>query len=492
MGPEVVQEIFKPFSQADSSTTRKYGGTGLGLTISKQLVEMMGGTIGVNSTLDVGSTFWFTLPMAMVEALEEIPEADLTGVKALVVDDNAINRRLLRDQLEHMPMSSGLAADADEAMDKLKKAVAEGSPYQLLLLDHHMPGVDGEELGKMVLADSELSETPLILLTSGGQRGDGKHFKELGFSAYLTKPVHSETLRHTMSGVLALKREQRDEPIFLTSYHAPSPEWGSTGYTQKFKGEHILLAEDNQVNQKVACTLLGKLGLKVTAVENGKKAVDAWRKTGCDLILMDCHMPEMDGYQATGHIRDIEEVKGGHVPIIALTANALEVDRNKCLDAGMDDYVAKPFKQRLLITVLQRWLQNGAGDSVFKRDDAAPMEESDEREKKVNEVIDDAVFANLRDLMGDEFKVLLQAYMEDTAEFVKLLRHACDKEDYAAMQVPAHSMKSSSANIGAITLSGLAKKLEDQVRSDKLENVEQQVEDIEEEFKRVVDALAGE
>ncbi len=489
MEPDVVQEVFKPFSQADSSTTRKYGGTGLGLTISKQLVEMMGGTIGVNSTPDVGSTFWFTLPLTKVEALAKIPEADLTGVRVLVVDDNAINRRLLRDQLEHMSMSVELAADADEAMVKLKDAVAKSKPYQLLLLDHHMPGVDGEELGKMVLADTELSEIPLMLLTSGGQRGDGKHFEQLGFSAYLTKPVHSETLRHTMSGVLALKQEQRDEPIFLTSYHVPSPEWGPSGYPQHFEGQHIILAEDNQVNQKVACTLLGKLGLKVTTVENGKRAVDAWRKTGCDLILMDCHMPEMDGYEATGHIRQIEREKGGHVPIVALTANALEADRNRCLDAGMDDYVAKPFKQRLLITVLQRWLLSGSSGLVSESENTAPSQELDDERVEKQDAIDESIFENLRSLMGSEFSILLQAYEEDTAEFVKSLRSACDKDDYAALQVPAHSMKSSSANIGAMRLSSLAKKLEEQVRSDGLVDVEQQVSEIEEEFGRVVKEL---
>ena len=488
MESDVVQEIFKPFSQADASTTRKYGGTGLGLTISKQLAEMMGGTIGVSSTPDVGSTFWFRLPLPMTEALEAIPEVDLTGVRALVVDDNAINRRLLRDQLEHISMFADLAADADEAMQKLNSAVSEGTPYQLILLDHHMPSVDGEELGKMILADQELSEAPLILLTSGGQRGDGKHFQELGFAAYLTKPVHNETLRHTMSGVLALKQQQHGEPIFLTSYHAPSPEWGVNESVKQFDGQHIILAEDNQVNQKVACTLLRKLGFTVTAVENGKRAIDEWRKTGCDLILMDCHMPEMDGYQATAHIRQIERETGGRIPIVALTANALESDRNRCLDAGMDDYVAKPFKQRLLINVLQRWLQNAGGGSTTRSSGAATAEI--ENEYDLPNAIDQSVFGGLRELMGDEFSELMQAYQEDTVEFLNALKDACDREDDAGLQVPAHSMKSSSANIGAMHLSALAKKLEEQVRSDTLVNVEQQVLDIEKEFDRVTHELA--
>jgi HPt (histidine-containing phosphotransfer) domain-containing protein len=195
----------------------------------------------------------------------------------------------------------------------------------------------------------------------------------------------------------------------------------------------------------------------------------------------------MDGYQATGHIRQIEHDKGGHVPIIALTANALEADRNRCLDAGMDDYVAKPFKQRLLITVLQRWLQNSS--SPILESDAASTEESDSREIEMQDAIDASVFENLSSLMGDEFADLLQAYKEDTTEFAKTLRGACDEDDHAAMQVPAHSMKSSSANIGAMRLSALAKNLEEQVRSDTLESVEQQVSEIEKEFERVVEKL---
>jgi len=485
--PDVVNEIFQPFSQADLSTTRKFGGTGLGLTISRQLVEIMGGSIGVDSTPDVGSKFWFKLNLPMVEPMEAVPEADLEGVRVLVVDDHEVNRRLLKEQLENISMSVALAADAGEAMEKLKEAFAEDKPYRLMLLDQHMPQTDGEQLGRQILSDKELSDIPLVLLTSAGQRGDGEYFKELGFSAYLTKPVHHDILRHTMAGVLGLKQEQREEPLFLTSYHAPTSDSGSDEFKQQFAGRHIILAEDNMVNQRVACTLLKKFGLKVTAVDNGKRAIDAWRKTGCDLILMDCQMPKMDGYKATENIRLIEKDSGGHVPIVALTANAMEADRKRCLESGMDDYVAKPFKQRLLIMVLQRWLAKG-GDAMTEERGAALVADA---EDAVANVIDKAVLDGLRELMGGEFSILVNAYQEDTAEFVLLLKGACESGDYAALQVPAHSMKSSSANVGAMRLSALAKKLEEQVRSNTLEDVGQQVSAIEEEFGHVVRELDG-
>lgn len=489
-----LKELFQPFSQADESTTRRYGGTGLGLAISKQLIELMGGSIGVNSTPGVGSTFWLTLRLPMVDVPDPIPEAELAGVRVLIVDDNAINRRLLEDQLTHLSMVVDQAADAKEAIVLARDAVTECNPYQLFLLDHHMPVTDGEELGKAMLLDDDLSNTPLILLTSGGQRGDGEHFKELGFAAYLTKPVHSETLRHTMAGVLGMRQDHQGKPIFLTSYQVPRQDLDLIVGEKIFSGQHILLAEDNMVNQKVAKTLLDKLGLNVTVVENGSKAVTQWEKIGCDLILMDCQMPEMDGYDATVLIRKLESGSGRHVPIVALTANAMETDKERCLDVGMDDYISKPFKQGVLVTTLQRWLPTDGHTHISDDDKIASSTTQTQIDSKADiempAAIDMSVYAGIRKLMGDAFAELIEAYLEDTEEFVYLIRQAYDGNDYTAMQVPAHSMKSSSANIGAMQLSAMAKELEQQVRSDNLVNVEQQVVALEQEFERVKSELS--
>ncbi len=488
--PEVKHELFQPFAQSDASTTRIYGGTGLGLAICKQLVEMMGGTIGVNSTPGVGSTFWFTLNLPIVDVPEAIPEADLEGLHVLVVDDSKINRRLLTRQLEHMSMSVDFAVDSTTAMEMARSAVAEGNPYKLFLLDHHMPVTDGEELGKMILSDDELSSTPLILLTSGGQRGDGIHFRELGFSAYLTKPVHSETLRHTMAGVLGLKQESPQDPVFLTSYQVPNHGWYSGGAERMFDGQHILLAEDNLVNQKVASTLLRKLGLNVSIVDNGASAIDEWKRTGCDLILMDCQMPEMDGYAATAAIRKQEAETDNHVPIVALTANAMEQDQLRCLEAGMDDYVSKPFRQGHLVSVLHRWLDAGSQtpDSDKARGEAADMSEQNDQE--LPPTIDTSVHDGLRDLLGTEFSSLIDAYLEDTGQFVREMQAACERDEIKAIEVPAHSMKSSSANIGAMRLSTLAKELEEQVRSGSPVNVQDQISALADEFDRVSQQLS--
>jgi len=351
--PEVQDELFKPFTQADSSTTREYGGTGLGLAICKQIIELMGGNIGVKSTVGEGATFWFNMTLPMEEAPSPLAQAELQGVRILAVDDNSINLQMLHEQLSNIGMRVTTTADPHQAIDMLRTAVEAGDPYSLALLDYLMPNMNGEQLGRAILADETLSSVPLILFTSSAQRGDGKHFKEIGFSGYLSKPILQDTLHQTLASVLAAKEKENEKAPFITRYQASEALVSQNNALQQLNGR-ILLVEDNIVNQKVALSMLRKLGLYIETADDGKEAVEYWSQSKYDLILMDCQMPKLDGYAATKLIREQEQEE--HIPIIALTANAMDGAEEKCLTAGMNDYIAKPFKQADLASILHKWL----------------------------------------------------------------------------------------------------------------------------------------
>jgi PAS domain S-box-containing protein len=354
-----LHKLFNAFTQVDASTTRRFGGTGLGLSIVKKLVELMGGEVGVRSEEGVGSTFWFTLRLehAMESAPSRpAPPIQLKGQRVLVVDDNATNRKVLMGQLASCRMDAVCASSADEALTLMRQAAYAGKRFEVAVLDHQMPGCDGATLGKMILSETALQSTRLILLTSSGQRGDGKIFAELGFAGYLLKPVTQRDLTDTLMLVLGTNadaRHPRTQPI-VTRHALRSQRAKDT--------QHILLAEDNLVNQKVACRILEKLGYRVDVAVDGQAAVDAWATGRYHLILMDCQMPVMDGYEATRHIR-ARESSGAHIPIIALTAHAMKGADAECAAAGMDDYVSKPIDREQLNAKIERWL-SGEVDTV--------------------------------------------------------------------------------------------------------------------------------
>jgi len=348
---EVQNELFKPFTQADSSTTREYGGTGLGLAICKQIIKLMGGDIGVKSTVGEGTTFWVTMTLPMEEAPPPLAQAELQGVRILAVDDNSINLQMLQEQLSNIGMRVTTIADPHQAIDMLRAAEEAGDPYSLALLDYLMPNMDGEQLGQTILADETLSSVSLILFTSSAQRGDGKHFKEIGFSGYLSKPILQDALHQTLASVLAAK--ENEKASFITRYQVSEALVSQNNALQQLNGR-ILLVEDNIVNQKVALSMLRKLGLYIETADDGKEAVEYWSQGKYDLILMDCQMPKLDGYAATKLIREQEQEE--HIPIIALTANAMDGAEEKCLTAGMNDYLTKPFKQEDLASILHKWL----------------------------------------------------------------------------------------------------------------------------------------
>jgi PAS domain S-box-containing protein len=357
--------IFEPFTQADGSTTRKYGGTGLGLAICKKMAELMGGQIGVTSVEESGSTFWFTCRFEkqvrhvseILNTSEMYVKPDLTDVRVLIVDDNATNRKLMAVLLKEWGCRYECAVDGEDGLVMLLAAARSHDPFRIALLDQEMPGMDGVELGRQIKADPLLHATVLVMVTSLARRGDVAVLEKIGFAAYLPKPVRQAQLYDCLG--LALARDvgtQYDQSL-------PTHPGIITRHTIAESGRQvmrILLAEDNAINQKVAQHMLKTLGYKADVVADGREAVRALELINYDLVLMDCQMPEVDGFEATTQIRNPASKVCNHaVPIIALTANAMVGDREKCLEAGMDDYLSKPVKKDELAEMIEKWFMRG-------------------------------------------------------------------------------------------------------------------------------------
>ncbi len=359
--PEEKRElIFAPFSQADSSTTRKYGGTGLGLTISTRLVEMMGGKMWVESEVGRGSQFHFTARLGLSDAKEIkigsiAPPEILRGARVLIVDDNRTNRRILEGMLSRWEMISVSVEEGQQALDALSGARAAGQPFSLVLTDMHMPKMDGFTLVEQIRKRPELATATIMMLTSAGHRGDAARCQELGVAAYLLKPIRQSELREAIARVLGAHAQNGAIPL-ITRYSLHDGRDPAASL-------HVLLAEDNAVNQRLAVRLLEKRGHRVTVAGNGAEALTAMGKQDFDLVFMDVQMPEMDGLEATAVIRGKEKITRKHQPIIALTAHAMKGDREKCITAGMDGYLTKPIRPQELDDVLEDYIgaANGVG-----------------------------------------------------------------------------------------------------------------------------------
>ena len=371
--PEARERLFQSFSQADSSTTRRYGGTGLGLAISKRLVEMMGGTIGVESTPGNGSTFWFTVRLAKRPVPSTAPRVDVTELRrlrVLGVDDNATNRALLVAQFSAWEMHVDCVANGARALECLRMAHRDARPYDLAILDHQMPDMDGMTLARAIKSDPVLATLPLVLLTSVSYRGCAGEAQHAGFSAFLLKPIRQSQLYDCIIAVMGTAT-------------APAPPRLITRHTLKEAQAQlrarVLVAEDNAVNQKVAVRMLEKLGCRVDVVANGREAVEASARLPYQVLFMDCQMPEMDGYEATAVIRQRELHAGTRIPIVAMTANAMQTDRERCLAAGMDNYISKPVEPKELATTLQKWLppaDDAPVQPIPSGSETAPLPES--------------------------------------------------------------------------------------------------------------------
>jgi PAS domain S-box-containing protein len=467
--------LFDKFSQVDSSTTRQYGGTGLGLAISKQLSEMMGGSIGVNSREGKGSEFWFTVNLLkQAEGKEPVIQqsADLNGVRVLIVDDNGTNREILVNRLASWGMRPLAVEEGDLALKELEKALDENDPYIIAVIDMQMPGMDGATLGQIIKKDTRLSGTRMVMLTSLGTRGDAQMFQEMGFAAYATKPIRHQELASMLS--LALADHVKDKPVIATRYMARET-------IKMFKGQktRILLAEDNITNQQVALGILKKLGLTADAVANGAEVLKSLEAIPYDLVLMDVQMPEMSGIEATLAIRHGQsKVLNPKIPIIAMTAHAMQGDREKCLDSGMNDYVSKPVSAPLLAEALEKWLP--------RETDISKQEEQDVKRNSSTGIIFDREDMLSR-LMDDEdlaFKVI-EVFIRDIPDQIEALRGYLDSEDASSAERQAHTIKGASANIGGEKLREVAFEMEKALRDLDFTAAEEYMADLEARFQEL-------